>query len=79
MLKRKTRDTSLGISKWTIWKYALGSFNDEKTERYDDIICLIRSVILLTYVVTNVVICAGVVRHWNDIDYVTTDTVYIKK
>ena len=71
MLKRK--------SKWTIWKYALGSFNDEKTERYDDIICLIRSVILLTYVVTNVVICAGVVRHWNDIDYVTTDTVYVKK
>ncbi len=71
MLKRK--------SKWTIWKYALGSFNDEKTERYDDIICLIRTVILLTYVVTNVVICAGVIRHWDKGETVTTDTVYVKK
>ena len=64
---------------WRVWKYSLGSFNDDKTKRFDDVICIIRSGILLTYVITNCVICAGVIRHWNDIDYVTTDTVYIEK
>jgi len=65
-----------------IWKYTLGSFNDDKTHRYDDIICLLRSLILLTYLITNTVICAGVVRHWNDGvlgKTVTIDTEYIKK
>ena len=51
---------------WKIWKYTLGSFNDDKTHKYDDIICVLRTVILTTYVVTNCVICAGVVHHWND-------------
>ena len=29
--------------------------------------------------VTNSFIVAGVVRHWNDVECVTTDTEYIKK
>lgn len=62
-----------------IWKYTLGSFNDEKTERYDNIICILRTGILLTYLLTNVFIVAGVVRHWNSVDYVLNDTEYIKK
>ena len=49
-----------------IWSYTLGSFNDEKTKKYDGIICVLRTCILTTYMVTNCVICAGVVRHWND-------------
>ncbi len=50
----------------TVWKYALGSFHDDKTKKYDNAVCIIRTCILLTYIVTNTVICAGVVRHWND-------------
>ena len=50
---------------WRIWKYALGSFADEKTKRYDNIVVIIRSFILLTYVTTNCFIIAGVIRHWN--------------
>lgn len=53
------------IRLWRIWKYALGSFADEKTKRYDNSILLVRSLIFLTYLVTNCFIVAGVIRHWN--------------
>ena len=51
---------------WKIWKYALGSFNDNKTKRYDDIICIIRTIIFTQLVITNFFIIAGNIRHWND-------------
>tara|TARA_B100001113_G_scaffold315225_1_gene281311 strand:- start:24 stop:284 length:261 start_codon:yes stop_codon:yes gene_type:complete len=50
---------------WKIWKYALGSFHDETTKNYDDIICVIRSFIFLQLVITNCFIIAGNIRHWN--------------
>ena len=50
---------------WKIWKYTLGSFNDNKTKRYDDVVCIIRSIIFTTYLITNCFITAGVIRHWN--------------
>ncbi len=50
---------------WKIWKYTLGSFNDNKTKRYDDAVCIIRSIIFVTYLITNCFITAGVIRHWN--------------
>ena len=48
------------------WKYALGSFSDEKTEPYDSYVVLVRSVIFISYLVTNCFIIAGVIRHWGD-------------
>ena len=67
----------------TVWMYTLGSFNDEKTKRYDGIICVLRTGILLSYLITNTVICAGVIRHWNNrpnlTQTVATDTLYVKK
>ena len=62
-----------------VWIYTLGSFNDRKTERYDGIICLLRTGILLSYLITNTVICAGVVRHWNTTQNVLIDTELIQK
>ena len=62
-----------------VWMYTLGSFNDNKTQKYDGIICLLRTGILLSYLITNTVICAGVVRHWNSNETVLIDTEYIKK
>ena len=47
------------------WKYALGSFNDQKTRKYDNAVATIRTFILLTYLITNGFIIAGVIRHWN--------------
>ena len=49
-----------------VWIYTLGSFNDRKTQRYDGIVCVLRTVILLSYLITNTVISAGVIRHWNN-------------
>ena len=51
---------------WKIWKYALGSFQDETTKQYDDIICIIRTFIFIQLVITNCFIVAGNIRHWND-------------
>jgi len=48
-----------------VWKYALGSFNDEATKPYDNYIIIIRSIIFFSYLITNCFIVAGVIRHWN--------------
>ena len=48
-----------------IWKYALGSFSDEKTKEVDNAVVLVRSFIFLTYLITNCFIISGVIRHWN--------------
>tara|TARA_B100001996_G_scaffold335838_1_gene286753 strand:+ start:4099 stop:4338 length:240 start_codon:yes stop_codon:yes gene_type:complete len=54
------------IKVWRIWKYALGSFEDHKTAEYDNAVCILRSFIFVTYLVTNCFITAGVIRHWGD-------------
>ncbi|ADO98921.1 Rnf-Nqr [Prochlorococcus phage P-SSM7] len=53
------------IKAWRIWKYALGSFSDEKTRRYDNYVVLVRTFIFISYLVTNCFIISGVIRHWN--------------
>ena len=50
---------------WKIWKYALGSFADDKTRDYDNVVAVVRTIILFTYLITNVFIISGVIRHWN--------------
>ncbi len=73
-----------------IWKYSLGSFSDSKTEPYDNWIAGIRSIIFISYMVTNAFIVSGVIRHWdtsrpaplrdwNSSDCVSVDTELIKK
>jgi hypothetical protein len=50
---------------WHLWAKALG----EKAGNSDgeaDRIAMIRTAIVLVYIITNIVIIAGVVRHWND-------------
>ena len=50
---------------WQIWKYSLGSFSDTKTENYDDWVAIVRTCIFVSYMVTNIFIVSGVIRHWN--------------
>lgn len=53
------------ISKvWKIWKYALGSFSDDKTEDYDNIVAVVRTIIVGVNFITCFFIMAGVLRHW---------------
>ena len=57
---------------WRTWKYALGSFSDNKTAKYDDAVCILRSFIFITYFTTNCFITAGVIRHWNSMSKIDT-------
>lgn len=48
---------------WRLWAKALG----EKTGATDseaDNVALVRTFIVLTYIITNMFIIAGVIRHW---------------
>jgi hypothetical protein len=50
---------------WRLWAKALGQkASDSDSE--SDMVAWIRTLILVTYLVTNCFIVAGVVRHWND-------------
>jgi hypothetical protein len=44
---------------------ALGE-KGSKCDRESDIIAMVRSFIFLTYLITNVAIVSGVIRHWNN-------------
>ena len=59
---------------WTIWKYSLGSFSDTKTETYDDWVAVIRTCIFVSYMVTNIFIVSGVLRHWNEVSSQVSQT-----
>ena len=55
-------------SVWRIWAKALGAKEGKDDSEADTIAC-IRTLIFVSYLVTNVAIVANAVRHWNDIDY----------
>ena len=74
---------------WKIWCKALGQ-KEGKSNREADAVAVIRTLILLGYMITNSFIVSGVVRHWNAArpasfqdwnsnDCVTNDTKEIKK
>lgn len=48
---------------WYIWSKALGQ-KDGRTDRDADRIAMIRTAIVLFYIITNIFIIAGVIRHW---------------
>jgi hypothetical protein len=50
---------------WRWWAKALGE-KASKNDNESDYIASIRTVIFLTYLLTNIFIVAGVLRHWND-------------
>ena len=50
---------------WRLWARSLGT-KEGKNEKEADMVALVRTAILLSYMLTNFCIVAGVVRHWND-------------
>jgi hypothetical protein len=50
-------------SLWRIWAKALGE-KTGVTNREADIVALVRTFIVLGYLITNAFIIAGVIRHW---------------
>ena len=65
MMREKLREM------WRIWMYSLGGFSDDKTHKYDSIVCVVRTCIFVSILSTNMMIVAGNLRHWNDVDYTT--------
>jgi hypothetical protein len=48
---------------WRVWAKALGE-KAGATEREADRVALVRTAIVLCYIITNMFIVAGVIRHW---------------
>jgi hypothetical protein len=48
---------------WRLWAKALGE-KSGATDREADTVALVRTVIILIYIITNLFIIAGVIRHW---------------
>ena len=51
---------------WRLWCYALGK-KEGRSKLDADNIAIIRTIILLSYLITNCFIVAGVIRHWDDV------------
>lgn len=50
---------------WTVWAKALGE-KAHPDKKYADLVAITRSAIFASYLITNLFIVAGVIRHWND-------------
>ena len=50
---------------WRWWAKALGQKASKKNHEADKV-AAIRTLIFITYLITNCFIVAGVIRHWND-------------
>lgn len=48
---------------WRIWSKALGEKTGATDEEADKV-ALVRTAIVLCYIITNLFIVAGVIRHW---------------
>ena len=49
---------------WRLWVKALGE-KSGTTDTEADRVAFIRTIIILSYIITNCFIIAGVVKHWN--------------
>ena len=52
---------------WHLWSDALGAKADVNDNLHSDFVAIIRTIMFLSILITNMVIVAGVVRHWNDL------------
>ena len=49
---------------WHIWCDALGQKANPIDKKHSDKVAVVRTIILLLYFITNIVIVMGVIRHW---------------
>jgi hypothetical protein len=48
---------------WRLWSKALGE-KSGATDQESDLIALVRTCIVISYIITNMFIIAGIIRHW---------------
>lgn len=49
---------------WSLWAKALGEKSHSMDNGASDRVAILRTVIVLSYLITNSFIVAGVIRHW---------------
>ena len=49
---------------WTIWKFAVGSFSDDQTEEYDNVVAVARTFIVGVNLICAVFIMANNIHNW---------------
>jgi len=52
------------LTMWRLWAKALGQ-KEGITDSEADVVAAIRTAIVALYIVTNLFIIAGIMRHWN--------------
>jgi hypothetical protein len=52
------------LTMWRLWAKALGQ-KEGITDSEADVVAAIRTAIVALYIVTNLFIIAGILRHWN--------------
>jgi len=52
---------------WHLWSDALGAKADVSNDQHSDLVAMIRTAMFVFLFITNTVIMAGVIRHWNDL------------
>ena len=63
---------------WRLWAKALGE-KAGKNDKEADTVAIIRTVILITYFVTNVAIVSNAVRHWNNVWWINNNQCEVQK
>ena len=63
---------------WRLWAKSLGE-KAGKDDKEADTVALIRTVILITYFVTNVAIVSNAVRHWNNVWWINNNQCEVQK
>ena len=49
---------------WTIWKFTIGSFSDERTKDHDNTVAILRTIIVAVNVLTCLIIIANIIHNW---------------
>ena len=52
------------LTMWRLWAKALGQ-KEGVTDSEADVVAAVRTAIVVLYIVTNLFIIAGIMRHWN--------------
>ena len=60
---------------WKLWSKALGEKSSDK-DHEADYVAILRTRIFTTYLITNMFIVAGVIRHWNNDEWKGGRVVY---
>jgi hypothetical protein len=52
------------LTMWRLWAKALGQ-KEGITDSEADVVAAVRTAIVALYIITNLFIIAGIIRHWN--------------